>query len=58
MDILQNLIDEVAWRYKIGTIDKINADTVSDVIEEIYPRIDPNEAEGLIFEALMRYTER
>ena len=63
MNLIQNLVDEVKWRYLIGKIDKINAETVTEVAEEIYPYFGDNtsndfitdiDLDGLVFEALMR----
>ena len=58
MDLVQNLVDEVRWRYKIGSISEINVDTVSEIAEDIYPNYDDTTASisfgGLIFETLMR----
>jgi len=62
MNLVQNLVDEVKWRYKIGSIDKINAEAVTEVAEEIYPNLGIHNSDftsnldlgGLVFEALMK----
>lgn len=61
MDLVQNLVDEVKWRYKIGSIGHINAETVSEIAEEIYPNFglqgdfgSPITFDRLIFETMMR----
>ena len=63
MDLVQNLVDEVRWRYISGQISKIDADVVEQVAESIYPHFtDPDcgefvtdlELDDLVFEVLMR----
>ena len=62
MNLVQNLVDEVKWRYKIGTIESINAETVEEIAEDIYPNYGTPKSEftsnlefgDLIFEAMMR----
>lgn len=58
MDLVENLVDEVKWRYKIGSINKIDAETVINIAEDIYPNYNDATAsisfDGLIFETLMR----
>ncbi len=61
MDLVSNLVDEVKWRYKIGSIGHINAENVSEIAEEIYPIFgekgdfnSPITFDRLIFETMMR----
>jgi len=62
MNMIQNLVDEVKWRYMVGSIDAIDAETVTEVAEELYPNLGRNNSiltsnldlEGLVFEALVR----
>ena len=62
MDMIENLIDEVRWRYKIGSIDTIDRETVTQVAESIYPNFDSGSKDfitdisldDLVFQALMR----
>lgn len=59
MNLVQNLVDEVKWRYTIGKIDKIDAEAVAEVMDEVYPNestefCTQNKGEDLIFQVLMR----
>ena len=59
MDLVQNLVDEVKWRYLIGKIDKIDAESVAEAMDEVYPNeatefCTQNKGEDLIFQVLMR----
>ena len=53
MDIVQNLVDEVRWRYAIGEINGFDFDTVERVAESIYPRFtDPDYSDFVTVHAL------
>ena len=62
MDLIENLVNEVKWRYTIGSIDEINKETVTEIAEEIYPNLGTIDSPFLsdmelgkvVFEALMR----
>ena len=55
MNIVQNLADEVKWRYMTGSINKITPDTVIDVAKDIYPNSDCDwENSDQIFQAMMQ----
>ena len=62
MNLVENLIDEVRWRYKIGAIQTIDEETVTEVAESIYPNFDTDSKDFItettldkvVFETLMR----
>lgn len=63
MDLVQNLVDEVRWRYISGQIFDIDADTIERVAESIYPHftdpdyhdfMNPYALDDLVDEALKR----
>ena len=54
MNLVENLVDEIAWRYKVGKIDSINAETIISTTEDIYPHLDPEKGSEVAFQAAMK----